>query len=358
MAGAHGGTGHIFQSLMVNLAIASAKGLAAYFTGSSAMLAEAIHSGADCGNQLLLLRGVKEAQRPPDASHPLGYGRNVYFWSFMVALLLFSGGGVFSLYEGIHKLQHPEKVENALLAVAILAFGLLLEGWATASNLRDIKQRRGEQSLWQYLRSTKDSDLVVVFGENSAAVLGLLIALVSITVGEVTGEARADAVGTILVGLVLVAVAVFLAVEVKSLLIGESADPGILAAARALALEDARVAAVTSCITMQQGPGEVVVAIKIRCRPELAATDVSALINAFEARLRGARPECRFVFVEPDLSAVAAPSLPPDAVVPVNARAAAAAEAVDAEHRNWAAVIQVLLLILSLVLNVVLLASR
>ncbi len=300
--GKDGGTGHIIQSLIVNVLIAAAKGVAAFFTGSGAMLAEAIHSGADCGNQLLLLRGVKEGRRPADASHPLGYGRNVYFWLFMVALLLFTGGGVFSIYEGIHKLQHPEAVENVLLAVGILGFSLLLEGWATIGNIRELNKRRGARPFFRFLRDTKDSDLVVVFGENAAAVLGLGIALTAILIADLTHSPRADAVGSILVGLVLVGVAVFLAVEVKSLLVGESADPEIIAAVHRLAVEDKRVISVDECVTMQQGPGEVLVAIKIRCEPDVTANDISGMINAFEARLRSARPECRYIFVEPDLS--------------------------------------------------------
>jgi cation diffusion facilitator family transporter len=306
MSGKDGGTKHIIQSLMVNLLIASSKGVAAFFTGSGAMLAEAIHSAADCGNQLLLLRGVKEAQRPADATHPLGYGRNVYFWSFMVALLLFSGGGVFSIYEGVHKLQHPEKVENVMLAVAILGFSLLLEGWATFGNIQELNKRRAGKPFFTFLRDTKDSDLVVVFGENSAAVLGLAIALGAILIADLTSSPSADAIGSILVGGVLVGVAVFLAIEVKSLLVGESADPEITAAIHRLANEDKRIIAVDECVTMQQGPGEVVVAIKIRLEPHVTAGDISALINDFEVRLRAVRPECRYVFVEPDLSAAVA----------------------------------------------------
>src|SRR5689334_4358421 len=162
------GTSHIIQSLAVNVVIAVVKFAAAFSTGSGSMLAEAIHSGADCGNQILLLFGVKQAKKPPDAQHPLGYGRSVYFWSFMVALLLFSGGGVFSIYEGIHKLAHPEPVEHIEWAIGILLFSLLLEGWSTWGNIKDMNKRRGSKGFFQYLKDTKDSDLVVIFGENSA----------------------------------------------------------------------------------------------------------------------------------------------------------------------------------------------
>jgi cation diffusion facilitator family transporter len=304
MAGGADSTSHIIQSLVTNSVIAVLKGVAAFFTGSGAMLAEAIHSGADCGNQLLLLRGVKEGRKPADARHPLGYGRNVYFWSFMVALLLFSGGGVFSIYEGIHKLsEEPHALEHVGWAIGILGISLLLEGWATWGNVQELNRRRAGKPFFRYLKDTKDSDLVVVFGENSAAVLGLGLALIAIVVSVVTGDTRADAIGTLLVGVVLVLVAVFLAVEVKSLLVGESADPEIEAAAREVTKEDPRFLEVRECITMQQGPGEVVVALKIRCEPHLSAASISEAINAFEDKLRLKRPEAKFIFVEPDLAA-------------------------------------------------------
>jgi cation diffusion facilitator family transporter len=294
--------GHIIQSLIVNSIIATAKLTAAVFTKSGAMMAEGIHSAADCGNQLLLLWGVKQGRLPADDKHPLGYGRNVYFWSFMVALLLFTGGGVFSIYEGVHKLQHPEPVDHVEWAIGILAGALLLEGWATWGNIRELNVRRKGRPFFKFLRETKDSDLVVVFGENSAAVLGLAIALIAIVVTMVTGDTRADAVGTLSVGVVLVAVAIFLAVEVKSLLVGEAGDPEIRGAAEQLCRADGRVHHVISVITMQQGPGEVLVAIKIKCEPGLTAVDVSALINEFEGKLRGQCPEAKWIYVEPDLS--------------------------------------------------------
>jgi cation diffusion facilitator family transporter len=304
-------TSHIIQSLVVNLIIAALKFVAAFFTGSGAMLAEAIHSFADCGNQLLLLRGVKQGMRPPDERHPLGYGRSVYFWSFMVALLLFTGGGVFSIYEGIHKLGEPKhELEHVGWAIGILGFSLLLEGWATIGNIRELNKRRGAKPFIKFLQDTKDSDLVVLFGENSAAVLGLFFALAAIVVSYLTGDTRADAVGTLLVGLVLVGVAVFLAVEVKSLLVGEAADPEISQAAIEAASTDKRIDRIVSCITMQQGPGEVIVALKFKCDPSLNANDLSLLINDLEARLREKRPEAKWIFCEPDLHEHTSTSVP------------------------------------------------
>lgn len=292
---------HIIQSLVVNLVIAVAKFIAAFVTGSGAMLAEAIHSFADCGNQLLLLRGVKEAKRPPDASHPMGYGRSLYFWSFMVAMLLFTGGGVFSIYEGVHHFLHPEPVENIGLAIAILGGALLLEGWATFGNIKELNKRRGAVPFVRFLKETKDSDLVVVFGENSAAVLGLFFALLAVVLSHVTGDARLDAMGSFVVGLILIGVAVFLATEVKSLLVGESADPAIKAEAMAVAHAHPKIERVLNVITMQQGPGEVVVALKLLMVEGLSGREVIDAINEFEVTLQERRPEVKWSFVEPDI---------------------------------------------------------
>lgn len=294
-------TGHIIQSLIVNLLITAAKGFAAFMTASGSMLAETIHSFADCGNQVLLLMGVKQAQRKPDAKHPLGYGRSVYLWSFMVAMLLFSLGGMFSIYEGFHKLEHPEPVENVLWGVGILVFSLCLEGYSTFSNIVELNKRKKDKSFFQFLKDTKDSDLVVIFGENSAACVGLVFALMALLISYYTGDGRYDALGSIAIGLVLIGVAVFLAKEVKSLLIGESADPTISVKAAEIANNHPLIKEILNCITIQQGPGEVLACIKIVCEPNLNTVQVSSLINDFEAQLRNECPEVRWLFVEPDL---------------------------------------------------------
>lgn len=293
-------TSHIFQSLAVNLAIAVFKGGAAFYTGSGALLAETIHSFADCANQLLLLLGVRQAGQKPDDLHPLGYGRSLYFWSFMVALLLFSGGGMFSIYEGIHKLEHPEPVENAWLGVTILTFSLLLEGWSAFSNVRELNKRRGKIPFFRYLRDTKDSDLIVVFGENSAATLGLLLALVALGCAYFTHDGRWDAGGSLAIGIVLIGVALFLAREAKSLLVGEAADPTIVTQARDLIEQHPELKELLNAITVQQGPGEVLVALKVRIESHLTADQVCDAINAFERQLRSRCPEIKWCFVEPD----------------------------------------------------------
>ena len=182
------GIGYIFRALAANFLIACAKGVGAFITGSGAMLAETLHSLSDCVNQVLLLVGLKQSARPPSAKYPLGEGRNLYFWSFMVAMLLFLGGGAYSIYEGIHKLQHPEPLSNAFVAIVILSFSLATEGWAMTGALKAVKERRGKRSLVEYLRETKDSDLVVIFGEDLAACIGLAFALVAIVISAVTGD--------------------------------------------------------------------------------------------------------------------------------------------------------------------------
>ena len=293
-------TGHIIQSLLVNVAIAVVKAIAAYFTKSGSMLAEALHSFSDCGNQILLLVGVRQSKKPADEKHPFGYGRAVYFWSFMVAMMLFLGGGVFSVYEGIHKILHPEPVEHVWLGVGILFISLLLEGGATLSNIKQLNKRRGKKPFYQYLKDTTDSDLVVVFGENSAAVLGLALAIAALALAALTGDGRWDGIGSASIGVVLVGVAIFLAIEVSSLLLGEAADPEIDGVARELAKDIPEMEAVLNVLTMQQGPGEVLVHIKIAFAPALTVMEACHVINVFEERLRKARPEVRWVFVEPD----------------------------------------------------------
>ena len=297
----HDDTGHIIQSLLVNIAIALVKAGAAVYTKSGAMLAEALHSFSDCGNQLLLLVGVKQAKKPADETHPFGYGRAIYFWSFMVALLLFSGGGAFSIYEGVHKVLHPEPVEHVMIGIGILAVSFVLEGSACLSNIRELKKRAKGKPFMKYLRDTTDSDLVVVFGENSAAVLGLGFAMISMALAATTGDGRWDGIGSIAIGLVLVGVAIFLAVEVSSLLIGEAAPGEITEAAHSIAQKFPQLEKVLNVVTMQQGPGEVLVHIKMAFVASLPIEDACQVINDYEAALREERPEIRWIFVEPDL---------------------------------------------------------
>jgi cation diffusion facilitator family transporter len=295
------GTKHVIQSLIVNFLIVVSKGFAAFMTGSGAMLAETIHSFADCANQALLLLGIKQSKRPADDEHPFGYGMSVYFWSFMVAMLLFSIGGMFSIYEGIHKFSNPEPVKQVAWGIGILLFSVGLEGYALFSNIQELNKRKGNRSFINYLRFTKDSDLIVIFGENAAAVLGLLLALIAMLASYFTGDGRYDALGSLAIGIVLILVAIFLSVEVKSLLIGESADPIIIETIEQLVAQNPQITALISCKTIQQGPGEVLVCVKIKCNPNINSQAISLLINNFEKELRQKQPDAKWIYVEPDL---------------------------------------------------------
>ena len=293
-------TREIVKSLVVNVLIACAKGVAAGISGSGAMIAETLHSFADCGNQVLLLRGARATKRPADREHPLGYGRAMYFYSFIVALLLFFGGGVFSIREGLHKTLHPEALTDIRVAIGILLFSLALEGWSLWGNLREIRRRRGDKTFMRYLRETKDSDLIVVTGENGAAVIGLVFALAALLLAHETGDGRWDGIGSIAIGLVLIGVATLLAREVKSLLVGESADPAIVPVLEQLAERDPNVDKMLRVLTLQQGPGEIVVAMKLKMRSGMSTEELVEAINEFERQIKHALPEVRWSFIEPD----------------------------------------------------------
>jgi divalent metal cation (Fe/Co/Zn/Cd) transporter len=224
----------------------------------------------------------------------------MYFYSFIVALLLFFGGGVFSVREGIEKVLHPEPVESITLSLVILVFSLALEGWSLLGNIREINRRRGERHFVRYLKDTKDSDLIVVLGENSAAVLGLLFALAALILARQTGDGRWDGFGSLAIGAVLVGVATFLAREVKSLLVGEAADPELIAKLEQLAELDPNVDTVLNVLTLQQGPGEILVAMKLKMRDGMLTDELVEAINAFEREVKRVAPEVRWSFIEPD----------------------------------------------------------
>ena len=290
----------IFYALGANLAIAIAKSTGAVYTGSASMLAEAIHSFADCGNQALLIWGLKEAKRSASADHPLGYGRAIYFWSFIVALMLFSMGGLFSIYEGVHKLHETEPVKYAWVAVGILGFSIVAESVSLWGALREINKERGEQRLWRWFRSSRQSELLVIFGEDLAALGGLVLALGFIGLAMATGNPMWDAIGSICIGVLLILVAVLVGIEVKALLVGQSAEPQVLAAMRAHLEAQSQVAQVYNLITQQLG-SDVMIAVKARMHP--APSDVALIeaINAIERGFHAAFPQARWVFFEPDL---------------------------------------------------------
>ena len=290
----------IFFALGANFAIALAKSAGAVFTGSASMLAEAIHSFADCGNQALLIWGLKEAKRAASADHPMGYGRAIYFWSFIVALMLFSMGGLFSIYEGVHKLHDTEPMKYAWVAVGILSFSVLAESVSLWGALREINKERGDLSLWRWFRSSRQSELIVILGEDLAALGGLLLALCFIGMAMVTGNPMWDAVGSISIGVLLVLVAVLVGVEVKALLVGQSAEPQVLARLRAHLQAQPQVAQLYNMITQQLG-SDIMVAVKARMHPLGSDVALVEAINQVERGLRAAFPQVRWVFFEPDL---------------------------------------------------------
>lgn len=301
MAGQGNSLRAILFALGANFAIFLAKGAAALLTGSGAMLAEAVHSLADCGNQGLLLLGMRQARRPPSPDYPLGFGKAIYFWSFLVALLLFSVGGMFSLYEGLHKLAAPEPLSYPWLAVAVLAFGVVAESLSMRAALAEIAKVRGGRSLWRWFRDSRQAELVVIFGEGLAALLGLTFALGAVLLTLLTGNPLFDAIGTLMIGTLLLLVAVFVAVEVQALLIGQSVEPE--RKAQIMAFLDARpeVVRVFNLITLQLG-SEVMLAAKIEVGRDLSSRGVAEAINAVEAALKAAFPEVRWSFVEPDFA--------------------------------------------------------
>jgi len=302
MAGGGDSTRAIFFALGANFAIAVAKGLAAFVTGSSAMLAETVHSLADCGNQLLLLLGLRQAKAPPSPDYPLGYGKAIYFWSFLVAVMLFTVGGMFSLYEGIHKLQHPEPVKHWYWAAGVLVFAIAAESVSMRACLQEVNKARGDRTLWQWFRESRQAELVVIFGEDLAALLGLILALVAVAMTVYTGNPLWDAIGTIAIGALLIVVAVFVAIEVKAMLIGQSVDPARQKQMREFLEARPEVQRVISLITLQLG-NEVMVSVQAQMHER---RDVEALvdqINVIERAMKQSFPEVRWSFFEPDCKA-------------------------------------------------------
>lgn len=289
----------IFYALFANLSIAVAKAAAAFWTGSGAMMAEAIHSLADSCNQLLLLFGIRQSKRPPDANYPLGYGKSIYFWSFLVAVILFSLGGMFSIYEGVHKFTNPEPLKSPMVAVAVLVFAIIAESISLWGCMRAVeKERRGRHlSLW--FSESRSSELLVVFGEDVAALLGLALALLAVLATAVSGNPVYDAVGTMSIGILLVVIAFTLAKEVKELLIGQSVERHVSDRMKAFLQQQPEVEHVYNLLTMQMGP-DAMVAIKAKMRPTGSENELINTINRVELRFREAFPTAKWLFFEPD----------------------------------------------------------
>ncbi len=289
----------ILLALGANFAIFVTKLFAAIITGSGAMMAEAVHSLADCGNQGLLLLGMRQAKRPPSEEFPLGWGRALYFWSFLVAILLFSVGGMFSIYEGVHKLTHPEPLKWPWLALGVLVFGIVVEGISMRGCMQEVNKARGDQNLWTWFRETRSSELLVIFGEDLAALIGLCLATLAVGMTMLTDNLMFDAAGTIAIGVLLIVVAVLVAIEVKALLIGQGMEPRRRDQLMAFLKSRPEVAEVLNLITLQMGP-DVMVAVKARMQPVASDRALIDAINTVESAMKAEFDDVKWSFFEPD----------------------------------------------------------
>lgn len=291
----------ILYAFIANLGIALSKTAAAVYTGSGSMLAEAIHSYADSGNQVLLFIGLRQSERPADEEHPLGYGKASYFWSFVVAILLFSMGGIFSVYEGWHKLHHPEPLRYVWIALLVLGGSIVLEIFSLLGCLKAIDTVRRDRSLGHWLRTTRSAELVVVFGEDVAAIFGLLLAFVFVSLSAYTGSAKFDALGSMVIGVMLIVISLLISWRIKALIVGRSAEPELQELIERLIAKEPGIVTLFNTITIQFGP-KVMLAAKIKLAPELSSVQSAELINELERRLKEQMPEIGWCFIEPDVS--------------------------------------------------------
>jgi len=295
-----GSTRAILAAFLANLGIAIVKFVAFLFTGAASMLAESIHSVADTGNQALLALGGRSGRRAPTAEHPFGFGRERYFWAFLVAVVLFTLGALFALFEGYEKLRHPQQVESPAWAFGALLVAIALESWSLRTAVREADKVRVGQSWWTFIRRSKSPELPVVLLEDVGALLGLSCALVGVSLAAVTGESRFDAVGSIAIGLLLGVIAVTLGTEMRSLLIGEAASQAEVAAIRAALSDGPVVRRLIHLRTLQLGPDELLVGAKVELDPALSFAEVAQAIDEAERRVRARVPAARVIYLEPD----------------------------------------------------------
>lgn len=307
---ASGGSRAIIAALSANLGIALTKFVAWFFSGSASMLAEGVHSLADSGNQLLLLVGGRKSRKAADDEHPFGYGRERYVSAFVVAIILFSVGGVFSLYEGVDKITNPHELENAWLPILVLVVSIALEGYSLRTGVKESNRVRGSQSWLQFIRRAKAPELPVVLLEDVAALTGLVFALLGVGLSVVTGDSIFDALGTIMIGTLLIVVAIVLGIETKSLLVGEGATPGDTAKIRAAIEAGGDVERVIHMKTLYLGPDEILVAAKLAFPAAETMAHLAAGIDAAEQRIRDAVPAARVIYLEPDVDRGEAPDRP------------------------------------------------
>ncbi len=297
----HGNRRAILAAAMANLAIAVAKLVGFGFTGAASLLAEAVHSLADTTNQGLLFLGGAKAQQAATPKHPFGYGRERYFWAFIVALIIFSAGALFALFEGVSKLVHPHQLESITWAVGILLISMVLEGFSFRTALREARPLKGDGSWWRFVRRSKTPELPVVLLEDFGALIGLTLALVGVGLAQVTGNARFDALGSVAIAILLGSIAVILVIEMKSLLIGEAASPDGVQRIRAAIESSERVLGVIHLRTEHLGPEELLVGAKVAFDTDLTVVELAEAIDAVEARIRASVPEARVIYIEPDV---------------------------------------------------------
>ncbi len=290
----------ILFALLANLGIAITKTIAAVLTGSGAMLAESIHSFADCGNQGLLFLGLRATKKNPDTEHPLGYGKEIYFWSFIVALILFSMGGLFSVYEGIHKISSHEGLRSPIIAIVVLSVSIVLEAASLMGCLKQINKIKHDTRLIKWIKNSRKSELIVVLGEDVAALLGLTFALIAVILSVISGNPIYDALGSISIGVLLIIVSFFLAFKVKSLLIGQSADEEMRTAIKSYLESRPEIEKILHLITLQLGP-RVMVAVKAKMNKSDSTEHMIENINTCESELKKAVPDVQWIFFEPDI---------------------------------------------------------
>ena len=288
----------IFAAMGANLAIAITKFIAASITGSSAMISEGIHSVVDTGDQLVLLLGIRMSQKPADDSHPFGYGQELYFWTLIVAILIFAIGGGMSIYEGITHLIKPSPLEDPMWNYIVLTVSIFLEGFSWTVALREFLPTKGKQKFWEAIKNSKDPTVFTILFEDTAAVLGLFVALIGIFLGHLFNNVYFDGIASIIIGIILAIVAILLARESKGLLLGESANPQTIASIRSLSKTESGVQEVIRILTMQLAPQEVLLNLEIQFAKNLTGEQIALTVESLEAQISQKHPEIKQIFIE------------------------------------------------------------
>lgn len=289
----------IYSALAANLLIAITKFIAAAFTGSSAMISEGIHSLVDTSNEVLLLWGIKQSKRPADEKRPFGYGKELYFWSFIVSIMIFGIGGGISFYEGITHIRHPEIIKNPVWNYAVLGFAIVFDGISFITALREFNRQRGTTPFWKAVRKSKDPSTFVVLFEDAADVLGLFVAFLGVFLGHQLNNPYFDGIASIVIGLILTGISVLLATESRSLLMGESADAGILNAVKELAEADAVITKVSRSLSMYLAPEEIILLLDVSFNENSSGKEITAAVTRIKDKIHSEYPSIKQIFVEP-----------------------------------------------------------